>query len=71
MKLFIWDGPDVLTDYTSGMIVAFGNDLQEALLAVEKKCDHCMQSFPTHKPDRVIDLSEPIEPEAWVKWGGG
>lgn len=71
VKLYIWEGGGVLSDYSNGMIFALGNDLKEALLAVEKTSAHCMQSFPNHKPTKILDLSKPIEPEAWVVWGGG
>lgn len=70
--MFIWDGPDVLTDAGSGLIVAIAEDLEGALLAVEKKCSYGMNCFPTHKPNRVIDLSAPDnEADAWVCWGSG
>jgi len=45
MKLFVWEGDGVLQDYSSGMIVALGNDLQEALNAVEKEMSYGMNSF--------------------------
>lgn len=74
MKLFIWEGNGVLTDWSDGMICAIAEDLEGALLAVETKCDYCMDSFPTHRPTQVIDLgtcSNKIQPEGWVCWGGG
>ncbi len=71
MKLYIWDGDDTLCDYTSGMIAALGNDLEEALTAIRKACSHGMGSFPNDRPSRVIDLNSETKPEAWVCWGGG
>jgi hypothetical protein len=57
MKIFVWEGDGVLTDYTNGMIVAIAADLESALLAIEAKCDYCMQSFPNHKPTQVVELA--------------
>lgn len=71
LKLFIWEGDGVLTDYTDGMIIAIGRDLEQALKVVEKKCAYCMRSFPTHRPTQVIDLDHNLQPEAWVCYGGG
>lgn len=72
MKLFVWEGDGVLTDYTNGMIVALGSDLQEALGAIRAKADYCMNSFPNDKPTSVIDLGpSAAKPDAWVCYGGG
>lgn len=74
MKLFIWEGDGVLTDYTNGMIVALANDLQEALSAICKICDYGMSSFPNDRPTSVIELPEgnpQPTAQAWVCWGGG
>lgn len=72
VKLFIWEGEGVLQDYTSGMIVAIGIGLQDELLAVEKKCPYCMNSFPAHKPSQVIELGDAsASPGAWNCYGGG
>ena len=58
MKIFVWEGDGVLTDYKNGMIVAIAADLESALLAIEAKCDYCMQSFPNHKPTQVVELGD-------------
>jgi hypothetical protein len=73
MKLFVWHGDGVLEDYTSGQIVALGNDLQEALTAVRTECGYCMDSFPNDRPTDVVDLGDcpGVQPRAWVTWGGG
>lgn len=71
MKLFIWEGDDVLMDYSSGMICALGNDLQEALSAIRESCDYCMDSFPNDKPSAVIEINADTKPQAWTCWGGG
>lgn len=71
MKLYVWEGDGVLTDYSNGMVVALAPDLESALNAVAKVADYAMNSFPTHKPSEVIDLGEvAIEPKAWLTWGG-
>lgn len=72
MKLFIWEGDGVLTDWTNGMIVALANDLQEALTAIEAKCNYCMSLFPGHKPSQIIEVGiSDAKADAWVCWGGG
>ena len=70
MKLFVWEGEGVLTDYTDGMIVAMAQNLERALAAIEKKCSYA-KAFPPN-PTQVIDLGNATEhEEAWVCWGGG
>lgn len=75
MKLFIWQGEDVLVDYTSGMIVAIAPTLEEALKTIEsQEGKYIMNEFPTNKPSQVIDLGEnvkQVQNEAWITWGGG
>lgn len=68
MKLFVWEGPGVLTDYGDGLIVAIGETLQEALAAIEKKESFAMKAFPP-LPTREIDLGDNTAPEAWLCWG--
>jgi len=65
LKLFVWEGEGVLTDYTDGMICVLANNLEEALKLIEKKCNHCMNSFP---PTKYKIISKP---EAFVCYGGG
>lgn len=74
MKLFVWYGDGVLTDWTNGQITALAPDLEQALKAIEDECNWCMDSFPNDKPNDVIDLgkcSKKVEIQAWVTWGGG
>jgi len=52
MKLFIWEGAGVLTDYTDGMIAVLAKNLDEALKLIEKKCNYCMASFPANTFNR-------------------
>ena len=65
LKLFVWEGDGVLTDYSDGMICVLAVDHAEALKLIEKKCGYCMRSFPVNKY-KVIE-----NPEAFVCWGGG
>ena len=65
LKLFVWEGDGVLTDYTNGMICVLAEDLQQALKLIDKKCDYCMKSFP------VNDYKVVEEPEAFICYGGG
>ena len=74
MKLFVWYGDGVLTDWTSGQIIALAPNLEQALNAIEKECNWCMESFPNYNPTEVIDLGEltvNIQNKAWITWGGG
>ncbi len=73
MKLFIWEGDGVLQDYSSGMICAIGEDLPDALRAIEEACNYCMNSFPQNSPTEVVNIGRPknIKRRAWTCWGGG
>jgi prevent-host-death family protein len=71
MKLFIWE--NVLTDYTSGMIVALAPDLETAFATV--KAD--TSTYDSHLEDMgketpvVVDLTGDVTPQAWWVYGGG
>jgi hypothetical protein len=65
MKLFVWEGDGVLTDYSNGMICVLAKDLEEALKLIREKCGYCMNSFP---PDKYKIIEKP---EAFICWGGG
>ena len=65
MKLFVWEGHGVLTDYSDGMICVLANDLEEALKLIREKYNHAMGSFP---PDKYKIIEKP---EAFICWGGG
>ena len=71
MKLFIWEGAGVLTDYTDGMIVAMAGDLAAAHRAISKEDSVAVSNYPAN-PTETVDLG-PIRkrPRAWVMWGGG
>lgn len=71
MKLFIWQGDNVLADYTSGMIVALAPDLEGALKAIEANYRSYMGLFPA-LPSEVVDLgASDATPRAWAVHGGG
>ncbi len=63
LKLFVWEGEGVLTDYTNGMICVLAENLEQALRLIEAKCDYCMDSFPINNY-KVI-----TKPEAFIIWG--
>lgn len=65
LKLFVWEGNGVLTDYTDGMICVLAHDLEEALSLIRKKCSYAINSFPA---DGFVVVEKP---EAFVCWGGG
>jgi len=70
VKLFIWTGDGVLTDYTNGMICAIAPDLESALKAIEVSCNYCSGAFPP-SPTEVIDIGPDTPSKAWTYWGGG
>mgnify|MGYP001607825089 CR=1 FL=1 len=71
MKLFVWDGPDVLPDYTSGMVVALAENLEEAWLTIRQKNQWAEGNMPA-LPTETIDLSQRnLLSRAWVVHGGG
>lgn len=64
LKLFVWEGEGVLTDYSNGMICVLAESLEQALKLIEKKCSYCMNSFPVNNY-KIITT-----PEAFIVWGG-
>ena len=65
LKMFVWHGKGVLTDYTNGQICALAHNLEEALELIKKECDYCMESF------NVLNYEIVTSPKAFVQWGGG
>jgi hypothetical protein len=65
LKLFVWEGNGVLTDYTPGMICVLAENLEQALKLIEERCSYAMGNFPVH------DYKMIEEPKAFVCWGGG
>lgn len=64
LKLFIWEGQGVLTDYSSGMIAVLAKNHSHALRLIEEKCSYAMGSFPVNYY-KIIE-----KPEEFVVWGG-
>jgi hypothetical protein len=74
MNLYIWEGEDVLTDYTSGMICTIANSLDEAYDLNEPETygdPRKGKSAYKAEPSRIISLNNTTKPEAFVCWGGG
>lgn len=67
MKLYVWEGDGVLTDYSDGMIIALANTQEEAESVIDV---YDRKNYPK-KPSEVIDLSSPQHPKSWLCWGGG
>jgi hypothetical protein len=70
MKLFVWE--DVLTDYTSGMVVAIAKDVDEARRVAcggDVDSGNWIARELSAKPE-VIDLDDP-KAQAWIVYGGG
>jgi hypothetical protein len=69
MKLFVWE--NVLTDYTSGMVVAIAEDVDEArrVAVGTSDCSRWLAEELTADPE-VIDLDDP-KAKAWIVYGGG
>ena len=65
LKLYVWDGHDVLPDYTSGMICVYAYSITQALKLIEKKYSSYMNHFP------VNDYKIIRKPEAFAIHGGG
>jgi hypothetical protein len=65
LKLFVWEGKGVLTDYTDGMICVLAENIEQALKLINKKCDYCQSSFNASNY-KIIK-----KPEAFLVWGGG
>jgi len=66
-KIFVWEGPMVLRDYSHGMIVAIARNLGEALEKIGQKEDYAMGNFPVNDYKTYpIDKTN-----AWMVWGGG
>jgi hypothetical protein len=47
MNLYIWEGDDVLTDYTDGMIVAVAENEEDAHKAVLEECPFAKDCIPS------------------------
>jgi len=65
LKLFVWEGLNVLEDQYCGMICVFANNIEEALKLIDEKDDIAKGSFPQDKYKIIKN------PEAFICWGGG
>jgi hypothetical protein len=68
VKIFIWE--DVLTDYTSGMIVSYASDLADAIADVRARfgddvANECHCNFAE------IDCDNDKIPVSFCVYGGG
>ena len=65
LKLFVWDDPNVLRDFQSGLIYVLAENHLQALKLIKKKYNYAMPSFP---PDSFKVIKKP---EAFLCWGNG
>lgn len=65
MKLFVWE--DVLSDYTSGIMVAVAPTIEAARAALLKECSF-LPEYDLNRQPKEFDLSET---RAFYCWGGG
>lgn len=65
LKLFVWEGDGVLTDWSSGMICVLAKDLEQAVKLIKEKVPYAEGNYPVSN-FKVIE-----EPEAFIVWGGG
>ena len=66
LKLFVWEGEGVLTDYTDGMICVLAKTFEEAVKLIgDKYPPYYLENIPINKY-RVIEV-----PEAFAVFGGG
>lgn len=63
MKVFVWE--DVLVDYKSGIMVAVAPTVEEARIALLKKCFY-LPKEDLNKQPMELDLSKPA---VFVCWG--
>lgn len=65
MRLFVWE--DCLTDYTSGIMFAVAETVEQARAKLLEKCSYIPAGELNCEPD-VYDMSESV---GFVVWGGG
>ena len=63
LKLFVWE--DVLTAYSSGIMVALAENVDQARSLLLKECDYIPSEDLAKEPKIVTKLS------AFLVWGGG
>ena len=62
LKLFVWEG--VLTDWSSGFVCAYAENLEEAIKKIKEKDKTGASAMDTSV------VREVEKPEAFVIWGG-
>ena len=76
--LYVWEGDDVLTDYTNGLICAIADSLEDAYRVIERddglatyqhEGEERVFNFPKH-PTTIVPLDSP-QSMAFTCWGGG
>lgn len=68
-KTYIWEG--VLTDYTSGMVVAMGRTKREALAQVRKDAGESAFKECSGLEPEVLNPDKMSTPRSFHVWGGG
>lgn len=63
MKLYVWEG--VLSDYTSGMMIAYADSVEEARELLLKECFYIPKNDLNQEPLVVENKA------AFYVWGGG
>ena len=68
MKLFIWEGDGVLTDYGSGLVVVLADSLEDAHKIIEGSDPIAARNIPGH-PAEIVDLDDEPVSGVWLCWG--
>ena len=76
MKLFVWDGPNTLPDYGSGIIFAHAETVDAARALVKQDhpcaCEEMVSDWLCAYCDSVKPDPKVFEgPTSFAKWGGG
>lgn len=65
MNIYFWD--NVLIDYTSGIMVAVANSVEDARASILEECSYVVAEDLAKEP-QVFDTSKA---KGFVCWGGG
>lgn len=69
MNLYVWT--DVLTDYSSGMVVALAPDMDTALKMAREKDEFVARDMGQYAPVAVIPVLAEPQAYLWFAKGGG
>jgi hypothetical protein len=74
LALYVWE--NILSDYTSGLVVAVARSEDEALAAIKARDHVAADAMQWHRDglppaDHVIPLNEATQARAFLVWGGG